>query len=48
MTQRREHYSHRLTNNNRYNTRCRLFKIKGIFVHNNPKAEAQRGYAHGA
>ena len=29
-----------------YNTRCRLFKIQGFFVHNYPEAEAQRSYAH--
>ena len=36
---------HRLSNNNRYNTRFRLFKIQGFFVHNNPEAEAQRSSA---
>ena len=27
-------------------TRYRLFKINGVFVNNNPEAEAQRSYAH--
>ena len=26
--------------------KCRLFKIYGFFVHNNPEAEAQMSYAH--
>ena len=30
---------HRLNNNNRLNTRCRLFKISVFFVHNNLEAE---------
>ena len=32
----------------RYNTRCRLFKIWGFFVHNKPEAEAQRSSAQAA
>ena len=38
--------NHRLINNNRQNTRCRLFKIQGVFVHNNPEAEVQKSYEH--
>ena len=39
---------HRLINNNRYNTLCRIFNIQEFFVHNNPETEAQRSYAHAA
>ena len=42
----KKEYSHRLINNSRYNTICRLFKIQGFFVYINPEAEAQRSYAH--
>ena len=30
------------------NTRCRLFQIQGVFVHNNPETEAQRSCAFAA
>ena len=30
---------------NRKDTRCRIFKVQGFFIYNNPKAEAQRSSA---
>ena len=38
----------RLINNNRYYTRCCLFKIQGFFVYNNPEAETQWSSAQAA
>ena len=35
-------YIHRLINNNRRDTRCRLFKIYVFFFHNNPEAKEFR------
>jgi len=38
---------HRFIINNRYDARCRIFKVQGFFIYNNPKAEAQKEFHAG-